>query len=309
MLQNKVSKMIILAAVLLLFSFLFSSCGDDDNPTKPVVTQGLNTVGGFYYKAVMGATNNITFTLGAADKSPISGSWVQFSIILGDGTFVIDSVKTDVNGKAVCQYNFDGVLGHAEIQALVRNIDTTTVTVRANTLIPGATGQGQFILMEDRYSDIKNFNGTPIQVDPDPYSWGLYAVYESTLGVVFIMEDINRDSTLTDTSNVLGIIVNTVYTGKTKDSLCIGSTLAEVFSVYSDSVVAFDPSPPAAYSYKYPLEGITFWVGIDGAIIDREVFEIHLIENIATSPPIPSMKSKDGSLPNPSEILYKRYGK
>ena len=270
MLIKKVSKMIILTILILSFSFLFTSCGGD-NPIKTEVTQGLNTVGGSYYKAVMGATNNIEFSLGAADKSPIVGSWVYFNLLLGDGTIVNDSAQTDSNGKAVCQYTFDGTLGHAEIQALVRNIDTTTVTVRANTLIPGTTGQGQYILMEDRYSDVKNFNGTPECVDPDPDNWFLYVVYESSLGVVVLVEDVNHDSVAVDTAQVLGVTVNTIYSGKTSESIGIGSTLGDVTDVYgaigdelfesSGAIINCGDTilVDADWRYKLPYQGLTFY--------------------------------------------------
>ncbi len=305
MLQNKVSKMIILTVVILLFSLLFSSCGK--NSTSSEVTPGLNSIGGFYYKAQMSGTNDIEFSLGASNKSPIPNNWVHFSLLLGDGTIVNDSARTDANGKAVCQYRFDGTLGHAEIQALVRNVDTTTVTVRANTLIPGTTGQGQYILMEDRYADIKNFNGNPVRIDVDPVSWILYAVYESTLGVVFVMEDINQDSILVDTANVLGVIVNTVYKGKTKDSLGIGSNMGEVGTVYGGTAEVFDPTPPPAYYYKYPALGITFWTDTTNNFVDREVFEIHLTENITLPPP--TVKKDNESPVNSTETSFKRYGK
>ncbi len=306
MYQQKAVKMIQLSFVILLFSFLFASCGDDD-PVKPTVDAGLNSVGGFYYKAVMGAVNNIEFSVGSPDKVPMTGSWVHFNIIIGDGSLVNDSVQVDANGKATCQYNFDGVLGHAELQALVRNVDTTTVTLRASTLIPGVTGQGQYILMEDRYEDIKNFNGTPLSVDVDPTSWILYAVYESNLGVVFVMEDINRDSTLTDSSHVLGIIVNTVYTGKTSDSLGIGSTMGEVGAVYGGTNEVYDPTPPPAYSYKFPSSGLTFWADTSAVFIDRVVFEIHLTENVTIAPSL--IKKKSGNQATATQISYKRFNK
>ncbi len=305
--QYKVSKMIILTAVILLFSFLFTSCGSD-NPIKSDVTQGLNTVGGFYYKAVMGATNNIEFTLGSADKSPIVGSWVHFNLLLGDGTLVNDSAQTDSNGKAVCQYNFDGTLGHAEIQALVRNIDTTTVTVRANTLIPGTNGQGQYILMEDRYADIKHFNGEPERIDVHDSLWILIAVYEDLKGLVFVIDDVDSNEIISDSAKILEIIVNTVYTGKTKDSLGIGSTMGEVGVVYGGTNEIYDPRPPVAYYYDYPSIGIIFWTDTISNYVDRKVFEIHLTKNVTLLTP-PKIKSKNGNLLNASEIMYKRYGK
>ena len=307
--QMKVSKMIILSSIILLFSFLFISCGDDD-PMGPQVAQGLNAVGGFYYKAVMGQSNDIEFTLGSASKAPIVGTWIHFSVILGDGTLAIDSIPTDSNGKAVCKYNFNGALGHAEIQALVRNVDTILVSARANTLIPGATGQGQYILLEDLYSDIKNFNGTPERIDIHDSLWILIVVYEEFKGVVFVMDDVDRNEVISDTAKILELIVNTVYTGKTKDSIGIGSTLGEVGAIYGGTGEIFDPTPPPAYFYNFPIQGIGFYTDTTVVFANRAVFEIHLTENVTPPPPI-SVKPKNGtgSVLNSAEIKYKRYKK
>ena len=309
---KKNSSLNLFFALIIFSSILIVSCNDDP-PTKPIVLPLLSSSSGDYIKAVMGDTTDIEIVAKNSSQQPSANTWVIFTKIIGDGSLIVDSVETDVDGKAVCQYIFDGALGHAEIQAKIRNVDSILIAVRANTLIPGTTGQGQYVLMEDTYSEVKNLNGTPERVDADPSSWILYAVYESSLGVVVVIEDINQDSTLTDTSNVLGIIVNTVYTGKTKDSIGIGSLLSDFVNYYTDSVVTFYPAPnpqtnpptDPAYAYRYPTEGLTFWTSTNGNELIREVFEIHLSE-LVTPAPIPVKKriSDDKSI---TKSIYKRY--
>ena len=304
MILKKESRVVLLVSMLVLFSFIFSSCGDDPPTKSDPIPEGISSVAGDYIKAVMGDTTDIEFIVVAVNQAPIVNSWVHFSQIIGDGTFVDDSIKTNSNGIATCKYIFDGDLGHAEIQALVRDVDTISVSVRASTIIPGANGQGQYILMDDVYSDIKNFNGLPVSIDIDPTAWILYAVYESNLGVVFVMEDTDHNEILSDSEPVLGIIVNTVYTGTTKDSIRIGSSMSDVFNVYDTATQNADNNPPPAYYYSYPAYGMTFWtpqVPFDS----QTVFEIHLSETVTPAPN--TVKKQYLNEKSASSAVFRRY--
>ncbi|MFQ5453512.1 MAG: hypothetical protein ACE5D6_04925, partial [Candidatus Zixiibacteriota bacterium] len=151
--------------LLLILMMLVIACGDDDRP--PIISKSpynITAVNGFYYKAVMG-TDSVDASLSflVVDKSgdSLPDQWVYFSRIVGDGTFISDSLKTDSTGTVTAEYIFDGLMGHAEIMAKIKNVDSVTVSVRASTLIPGINGQGQYVLFNDAYADVKNFNGTP----------------------------------------------------------------------------------------------------------------------------------------------------
>ncbi len=310
MIEKKVSNMILLTAIIFMFSFLFASCGDD-NPVKPPpdpVAEGLSSVAGDHIKAVMGATVDIEFVAVDSALVPAVNNWVHFSALVGDGSLVNDSVKTDTLGKAVGQYSFDGTLGHAQVQAFIRDADTVAVSVRADALITGATGQGQYVLLTDTYADIKDYNGTPERIDIHPDLWILIAVYENLKGLVFVLDDVNRNEVLSDTATILELIVNSVYTGKTKDSLGIGSTLSEVFAVYTDSTVAFDPTSPPAYYYEYPAQGITFWTDTATVETNRVVFEIHLTKNIVVPPVAKQQGTISGSKAVEANSGYKFIG-
>lgn len=264
---------------------LVIACGDDgEPPVAPGTPSGVTAVNGLYYKAIMGSSsvdNPIEFTVADEDSNPMPNQWVRFSILEGDGTLSSDSLATDSVGTVTAEYTFDGALGRAEIMATVRNVDSVAVSVRANTLIPGIDGQAQYVLFNDHYSDVKDFNGNPASVDPDPVSWILYANYEAALGVVVVIDDLNQDSVAVDEADVLGVIVNTVYTGKTADSIGIGSAIADVRAAYgAPDTVRYDPTDPPAVYIRYNGLGLTFYGDLSA---DTTVFEIHLSENVPGS--------------------------
>ena len=271
---------VVTALMIAAFSITLAiSCGNGANDSsKP---DRILAVNGVYYKAVMGSSQTdqpITFKLTDKSNNAYANRWLKFSLMEGDGTLATDSIKTDSRGEATVQYGFDGSLGHAVIRAAYTGITPVDVTVRASTIIPGATGQAQYVLFEDTYKEVKAFDGTPESIDPDPRFWFNYVVYEGSMGVVVMVEDENQDSTASDGEGVIGVIVNTVFTDKTADSIGIGSTIADLRTAYgTPDTVRFDPIEPPAVYIRYLALGMTCHGGFDP---DTTVFEIHLIENI-----------------------------
>ncbi len=268
-----------LPVVVAFLIALGTSCDNGSNDSsKP---DRILAVNGLYYKAVIGSSDTdqpIMFKLTDKSNNVYANRWLKFSLMEGDGTLVADSVKTDSKGEATAVYSFDGSLGHVVIRAIYTGITPVDVTVRASTIIPGATGQGQYVLFADTYSDVKAFNGTPESVDPDPRFWLNYAVYESGLGVVVMVEDADSSSTISDGEGVVGVIVNTVYNGKTVDSIGIGSTIADLRTAYgAPDTVRPDPTPPPAIFIRYLALGMTCYGDFSA---DTTLFEIHVIEDI-----------------------------
>ncbi|NOY88567.1 MAG: hypothetical protein GXO93_04130, partial [FCB group bacterium] len=244
-------------------------------------------------------------------------NWVYFSTIIGDGSFLDDSLKTDSLGMVTAHYNFGGVLGHAEIMAKVKNIDSVTVNIRANTLIPGVNGQGQYILFSDNYSDVKDYDGAPLSIDIDPAQWILYANYEKSLGVVVVLEDINQDSVVVDSTNVLGVIVNTVYKGKTADSIGIGSTIGDLRNAYgAPDTIKYDPPAPAIY-IRYQALGLTIYGDtkdlLGNSVTDTIIQEIHLSELVYNPLSLKKRNNRDSflikSLKRQSSGIYRVFNK
>ncbi|MCK4573218.1 MAG: hypothetical protein KAU36_02550, partial [candidate division Zixibacteria bacterium] len=258
---------------------LLFGCGDDDPPVKPppVIPTGMEVLNGDLYKAVMGSAEvdpALEFGVYDDDGDSLPNQWVHFRRLVGDGTFVADSVRSDTIGRATAEYVFDGSMGHAEIQAFLRDVDTVSVTMRANTLIPGTVGQAQYVLFNDRYAGVKDYNGEPASVDVDPTSWILYANYEAALGLVVVIEDVNHDEQAVDTADVLSVIVNTIYAGKTADSIGIGSTMADLRAAYgAPDTILYDPAPPAARYIRYNDLGLTIYADLTA---DTTIFEIHM---------------------------------
>ena len=196
-----------LFSILLLIALIplvLSACKDNPPPPEPEPS-GISAVNGDIYKAVMGTAqtdNPVEFIVRNDNGNPIQGTWVYFTRLIGDGSFVADSLMTDASGKVTCQYTFDGNLGNATISAIVRNVDTIMVELRANTLIPGTTGQGQYILMQDEYSDVIEWLGTPERVDSINGYYLFVAVYEAAHGVAVLIEDSDQSETINATDEV-----------------------------------------------------------------------------------------------------------
>lgn len=257
---------------------IIAGCGGDEGGGGNGSAKSISSVNGDYFKYVMGtATVNkpLAFIVRDDQNNPMANQWVHFREIVGDGHFITDSVVTGSNGTAIGQYAFDGTMGHAELMAFVRGVDTSVVSARASVLIPGIGGQAQFVRFdEDTYKTVTNYNGSTT-VDTYTDSPIMYVNYESTLGVVVMVWDLDLDYNIYDTSDVYGVIVNTNYTGKVADSIGIGSTYDAVVAYFGapDSIV-YDPVEPAAWRIRYLDQGMTMF----GAEADTSIFEIHLAE-------------------------------
>ena len=134
----------------------------------PATSQAINAariivpVHGQFYRGSMGSSvldNPLQFTLSDTAGPAVVGQRVNFALLEGDGTLSALADTTDAAGRASVTYGFTGSLGHAVLQATADSTDTATVYVRANTLIPGATGQGQYVLFEDTVGRVIDFNG------------------------------------------------------------------------------------------------------------------------------------------------------
>ncbi|HKK20449.1 MAG TPA: hypothetical protein VJ983_03175, partial [candidate division Zixibacteria bacterium] len=277
----------------------------------PVTVGGIFADHGLYYKAVMGTSNitpPLTFTVNDDKGQPVAGAIVRCSRIVGDGTILADSLKTDNAGHVTFSYSFNGNRGDAILMAKVPGVDSETVNVRANTLIPGNGGQAQYILLSDKYRDVKDYDGTPASIDADPANWVVYANYEQALGVVVVLPDVKHDSTAVDSAEVLSIIVNTVYTGKTKDSIGIGSTLQAVRAVYGDpDTIKYDPPSPPIY-IRYVDQGLLFYGDtqlLNGIpTLDTIMHEIHFNDAVPIIAPTGKVAPISGTSPTNSAFNH-----
>lgn len=303
---------IFLAAMTICF---IAGCGDD-KPTDPPGPDNVLSLSGNFFKAVMGDTitdRSLNFAVRDKNNSNLPEQWLYFDLLSGDGTLSADSVKTDSTGIAHLTYVFDSLLGHADIQFLARNIDTSQIQIRAKTLIPGIGGQAQYILFEDTYLDCKNYNGQPVSVDVDLTRWITYANYESALEVVFVINDTNKNNSAEDSEDVLAVILTSGYTGKTKDSIGIGSTLNEIIAVYGppDSIY-FDAAQPPALGVVYGSEGLLFFIDtVTPGTVDTNTaaFEIHMDDFITTTAPADKQTGKSASIDFNRNHNYRRFRK
>jgi hypothetical protein len=251
-------------------------------------------VGGEYYKGEMGSAvldPELRFAVQDSHRNYVAGAVIQLRLLEGDGTLTANSITAGADGIASAGYTFSGALGHAVVEAIGRNgADTIDVVLRANTLIPGDHGQGQYVLLDDLYSDVIGINGAPARVDP----FGTVAVanYEAELGMVVICYDIDSNGVLPANAPVHGVIVvdsvywqppdltskNNPYEGMTADSIMIGSKYhADIVPVYgpadSISVNSEDPSLVAVV-IEYDDLHLKFWCHPS----DTTVFQIDIFE-------------------------------
>lgn len=296
----------------------YSIYGNDTTPISVRVKKpnSVRTLGSSYYTGAMGSSTlnpALRFAVADAQSLFIENLWIKLRLLQGDGLIIpADSVLTNANGLGSVSYDFSGQLGHAVISANFRNIDTIDVFLRANTIIPGIGGQGQYVLLSEKLADVKNFNGNPISIDVDPNFFVNYANYETFFHVVFAINDANQDTLAQDTEDVLAILLTSGYTGKTKDSIGIGSTYNEIKAVYGppDSVI-YDPTPPPALLFVYNSVGLVFFADtVVGSPVDTNVavFEIHMDDfiNRASSHKI-APKNALGTTNNP--VSYRRFRK
>jgi len=285
----------LIIGTLYLSLSLFLGCGDNDGPVGPGNLAKIVAINGLYYKGVMGDTipdTVLQFTVADKNNNYLPNQQIQLFLVEGDGHLNPKSITTDSSGIAGFPYAFTGDSGHAVIRLIAPDVDTLDILLRANTLIPGLHGQGQYVLFDDTYADVKNFNGDPASVDVDPDYWVVYANFESALGVVVVIEDANQDNSAADWEEVKGVIVNTVYLGTTTDTIPIGigSSISDVRAIFPDpDTVRYDPIPPPAVYIRYLSKGLTFYGDFTA---DTNIVEIHLSENIISTA---ARKNKQGA--------------
>ena len=291
-----------------------AGCGDDKPTEPPPGPDNVISVNGNYFKAVMGDTvtdRSLNFAVRDKNNKNMTNQWLFFELLIGDGSLSADSVKTDLSGNAHITYAFNSSLGDAEIEFLAKGIDTGQIEIRANTLIPGIGGQAQYILFDDTYLDCKNYNGQPASVDVDQDFWITYANYENALDVVFVIDDRDSSETAEDNEDILAVILTSGYTGKTKDSIGIGSTLNEIKAVYGPpDTIYFDSTQPPALGVVYRGEGLLFFIDtVAPGTVDTNTaaFEIHMDDFITSPAPAEKRVNQAASNENYRGSNYRRY--
>jgi len=262
-------------------------CGDDPpNGPEPVVVSGLEAVNGLYYTSVIGdSITNLPMQFAVVNDSGkyVPNQQIQVTLSKGDGYLGPRSIMTDSSGIATLQYTFNGSLSYAAIRLWVEGLDTLDVFLRADALIPGAHGQAQYIIFDDTYKQVVGLNGQPSSVDTFEGHGIMYLNYESALGVIVMLYDLDYDQQVYDTSSVYGVIVNTVYDGHTDTTppIGIGSPLADLRTVWGDPSRIYYEGPRPGIVIGYDSLFATFYGHWEIGMTDTVIEEIHFFEPVA----------------------------
>jgi hypothetical protein len=271
------------------------SCRKKPTEPTPIITakpDRLVADSGLYYRGMMNSSTLVPpMIIRATDASGnrFPNRWIHLNRRAGSGVIGADSMLTDTGGAIRPTYTFSGSLGHAVLRAILPQTDTLDLFLRANTMVWGDSAQGEYIKLGDQFSFVKKFDGLPESIDVDPNFWLTYAVYENTRGVVAILDDVDQDGMASDWEPVSGIILTMIYPNKFINGIGINSTIytpgvttGAVDSAFgrADSVY-YDATPPAAWTYVYSTEGITFYADQQ---TPRRVIEIHLVAPHITLP-------------------------
>ena len=207
---------------------------------------------------------------------------IQITLLEGDGYLGPKSIGTDTSGVAESQYTFNGSLAYATIRLWVADVDTLDVFLRAGAMVPGAHGQAQYILLDDTYEQVVGFNGQPDSIDTFIGHSIMYVNYESTLGVVVMLYDLDMNRQVYDTSSVYGVILNTVYEGTTFDNppIGVGSPLADLRAVWGDPSRIYYEGPRPAIVIGYDSLLATFYGHWETGYTDTLIEEIHFFEPV-----------------------------
>lgn len=272
--------------VVTTYSFTNISADHTISATFALIPFVLTADNGLYYRGALGG-NTLTpqLIVTATDSAGVSANqWINLIRVSGDGALGADSLMTDASGKIAPSYTFSGVKGNAQIRALWPSKDTLDVFLRASVLEAGDSAQGQYVLVGDTYKTVKALNGLPERVDVDPNFWLTYAVYETALGVVVILNDIDQNEVASDFETVQGIIVNGGFAGTFAGGLGINSTVGAMDTIFGlADTTYFDPTSPPAWVYVYRSLGITCYAN---QATPRRIFEIHLTRPSAPAPAV-----------------------
>jgi len=310
-------------AAMLIFSAVVCGCGcNGDDPPKPPMPSGLVALHGSFYRGAMGSAaldQPLEFAVVDNGGGYVADQWIHFALLEGDGAISADSLKTGSDGKTTLGYTFSGSLGHAAIRAVARNLDTLEVYLRAGTLIFGDQGQGQYVLLDDTYGDVVDFNGPPVSLDAYTQYGIVVANYEAPLGVVAVIYDDDENGIIEETSPVIEVAVmdsvflqppdstakNVRYEGKSADSIGVGSSWwRDIVPVYGfTNNISRDTADPRLPTLiiRYDAHYLTFWCDTTDTI----VYQITLSEewNPPLSENAPSRESTDRVL---LELLSRR---
>ena len=256
------------------------------------IPYAVNAVYGTHFKGVMGAgIVEPEFRFRVLDQAGVAlrRPWLHFSVVEGDGTLLADSLQPDANGAIINNYTFDGQLGYGLIRAMVPDVDTLDVKVRASVIRFGVDGQGQYVRLYDTYADVLALNGTPASIDPDPRPEQTinYVDYEGNLGVVLVVYDTNNDNIVQGNEQVVSVILASQFVGDASpEGISPGSSIHAVRSAYGTPDVFFydpgdPPTNPPAWGMQYDALGALFYASTTPP--DSSIIEIHLWD---PSPPV-----------------------
>jgi hypothetical protein len=276
--------------------------------TVRVVPFRVRATQGNYYRGTMGSAElnkPLTFLVTDSAGSPQSGKKLHFSLLDGDGTLSADSGVTDGSGEFALSHTFDGSLGTATIRVAFRDFDSTEVYLRSDLLTFGNGGQGGWVLLDDRFQDVKNFLGEPDRIDDLSAEEFIFtfAIYEENLGVVVALYDTTKTGMAYDTTSVYAVFVedsivdlgggvmSARYEGTTANGLGVGSYYWRdiVPEMGEADLVEYDDTDPEllAWQITYNLNDssrVLFW----GHVSDTLVFQVDINEELGTPTPAPA---------------------
>ncbi len=263
---------------------LIIGCDGDDKGNDPVINANkIIALNGVYYKGTMGSNvldKKLQFAVTDGQGNYIPDKQIQVHQFDGDGTIPRSIMTDSITGIAELTFGFSGSESTARILLQADDTLRVEIYIRADALIPGGGGQGSYILLTDRYSDVKNYLGDAPSVDIFQDHPIIYANYEDTLGVVVMLYDLDLDQTVYDTSSVYGVIVNSIYDTKTNTTppIGIGSTLDELRTAYGTPDEIFHENPRPATVVKYISLPAAFYCHWQIGMADTLIEEIHFIE-------------------------------
>ncbi len=233
---------------------------------------------GLLYKSVMNGTTTtpeLVFTV-IDSVGPAADQTIQFEILGGDGHLESTLALTNSYGKVRPSYVFSGVLGYATLRAIWPNKDTVDVRLRASTIIPGYSPQGQYIRLGDSLSLVKAFNGEPVSNTPDAVNYLNYVDYKEELGLVFVIADHDRSGIGDDNEPVYGVFMSGKFAEKSADGWGVGSPINDLLSLYGVVTPTYSPTPVGRYKYHWPDRGLTAYTTTEGDESARTILEIQL---------------------------------